>query len=423
MLHQWSVSAFAVSIMLSPEIISKAGSFYGRAGFFGFLLVGLILLLYILLVTQYQYLYSQRMGLASNDHLLRNVFGPIAAVFLLAVKIIALLFLATGLLVTSGYVFNEIFLYWFPNFGFAFILLICLVLLQWFGHKQIKMLQIVFSGLTFSGLLVLIIFGFLQKSFFGHFAGPEPISTDLLSVDIIFVPVIFFLGVDLGLIHLDNTPLIHSLKPMKHTIVIMGLFLLFWGLMALGHVPVEKLSQTTVSHVLIAKSVLGEKGRYIMGIVVISGTLAAINALLAAIKIQTRTLLKQQGVKRERQYPLLLILILGITIGVLMAKGLAGHDILENLITGALILWLISYAWIPLLNIIATIRSPKHLDRHFLFILLKQLLVFLPIILSVMIFIATSKKPEIILKLISIAFTISFVIGAAFNLRTRTITK
>ena len=77
-----------------------------RSDFTGFFLVGLNIFLYILLSSQYQNFFSQRVGFASNDHLLRNAFGPLPGFFPLAVKIIALLFLSTGPLVSAGFVFK-----------------------------------------------------------------------------------------------------------------------------------------------------------------------------------------------------------------------------------------------------------------------------------------------------------------------------
>jgi hypothetical protein len=48
----------------------------------------------------------------------------------------AVVFLATGLLVSSGFAFNEIFVYWFPNFGFAYLFLAILCSLQFFPKKN-----------------------------------------------------------------------------------------------------------------------------------------------------------------------------------------------------------------------------------------------------------------------------------------------
>ncbi|MCI5147360.1 MAG: hypothetical protein D3923_17980 [Candidatus Electrothrix sp. AR3] len=49
---------------------------------------------------------------------------------------------ATALLVTAGYTFNEVFLYWFPNFGFAFLLLSLLTFLQLLSERIILSVQV-----------------------------------------------------------------------------------------------------------------------------------------------------------------------------------------------------------------------------------------------------------------------------------------
>ena len=59
-----------------------------------------------------------------ESQILRATFGPLVATVLpLCARVIYTVSAATGILAIAGYVFNEVFVYWFPNLGFSFCLL------------------------------------------------------------------------------------------------------------------------------------------------------------------------------------------------------------------------------------------------------------------------------------------------------------
>ncbi len=129
--------ALGAGWLLSPEALVIAGNSAGKLGWLTFPALAVAALLFGLsgnLLNQ-----SQLSAKDGNEYLLlQNTTGTIPAIALTLASCIPLVILAaTALLVTSGYTFNEVFLYWFPNFGFSFLLLTLLTLLQFFPKNYI----------------------------------------------------------------------------------------------------------------------------------------------------------------------------------------------------------------------------------------------------------------------------------------------
>jgi hypothetical protein len=118
---------------------------------------------------------------------------------------------------------------------------------------------------------------------------------------------------------------------------------IFWSMLSLQYVPAERLTSSTVPHMLTARKIFGETGRIVMGIAVISGVCGAVNMLfhltLASFsELSDRNLLPghSPGKLRRRRF----ILIFSFMIGVFLYGGLAGKEVLETYIQAALLLWL-----------------------------------------------------------------------------------
>lgn len=402
--------SFAAGIMLSPDMLSMIGKFFGSTGYWGFPLIGLSMIIYILLAVQYRSLLSIYPEASTEFDLFHFSGYSILLLIPIWVKITAFLFLATGFLVSSGFVFNEVFVYWFPNFGFAFLLLFILIGFQFFPQLVRIRLQSIFTALCIIGLLIIIGTGFII---------PEQeiqINTDLslphLGLKTVFVPLLFFIGMDMGIFAPGSSP--NSTKKWSGLfpgwmIPAMASMIILWGLTALNFVGMEKLSQTSISHIIIARNVLGDTGRLIMGGVIIFGTLSALHALLTSIHEQTVSIIKKTNNKKASWYAKISIVFWGLCVGILMARGLAGYDILETLISGSLILWLIAFSLIPILILFNKKQKKMNL-------LWKFSVVFLPLALSVIIFIATDEYSEFILKFVSIVIITSLIAGSLFKL-------
>ena len=194
---------------------------------------------------------------------------------LLASRLALVLILPCGLLVSAGYAFNEIFLYWFPNFGFAFLLLGGVTLLQLAGERFAGPAQPLFISVVLACLVFLCLAGL------GGSASSRPVSMD---TGIQFDPAVFF-GVLLLFLGVEMPPPATQRDSRLPAIAALffSLFLfLFWGMLSLLYVDGERLAASTTPHLLVAREILGNNGRILMGIIIISATCGTLSPIEVA---------------------------------------------------------------------------------------------------------------------------------------------
>jgi amino acid transporter len=113
---------------------------------------------------------------------------------------------------------------------------------------------------------------------------------------------------------------------------LVGLIFYLWGVVSLTYVSSRKLADTTIPYTIVAKAIMGQKGRICMGIVLLSGTCAAVNALFMGVSrmlagMSAQSLLPSLlGVAQNRAPVPLILLRLGT--GIMMAVGMAGEPVL-----------------------------------------------------------------------------------------------
>lgn len=348
--------SFGAGIMLSPDMISAVGRFFGRVGFSGIWILGAGAALYLVIASAYHgfRLRQQATGFTTGSReagFLRNVYWVIVCA-----RFLAALFLTTGLLVSSGFVFNEVFVYWFPNFGFAFILLGLLVGFQFLPDRTIRGLQAGFAGLAVAGMGLLIIAGLAGNE--ANISGTL-LNSPAFNWQAVALPGLFFIGFDLGT---DDEKKLNQGAFGRFSVVILGMTAIFllWGVTALLLVPQEKLADSTISHMLVARASLGDTGRMVMGAMVIAGSLAAVQALFYRLRKDFTSLFRWSETPRKARW---LVLIPGVAVGALMAGGLAGYELLENLIFVTFILWLASYFILLVVGILFQ-SLPKPHENH-----------------------------------------------------------
>ena len=337
--------ALGAGWLLSPESLVIAGNAAGTMGWMTLPLLASIALLYTVcgkLINS-----SQLPNTENREHLmLQSMIGKIPATgFTIAASIPLLVLAATALLVTSGYTFNEVFLYWFPNFGFSFLLLALLTILQFFPEKFIYRAQICFVSLAAGGLLILSFYGIAAaevpvSQVFQQSGGFSPSSSAIL--------LLLFVG--------STSASFTNEKQQPSLLLPVAGFMLFfcWVLVSLAYVNPERLASSTIPYMTAARKIMGDPGRQIMGIVIISGTCAAITGLMllckrmlcGITKIESKDIVNCKTLRWG--FPLFIAIITGI----LMATGLAGDDLLEVLLRGALVLWLLHYTLLCLAAII-----------------------------------------------------------------------
>lgn len=127
--------------------------------------------------------------------------------------------------------FNEVFVYWFPNLGFSFCLLGVVVGLNWAGPRVAALAQLSFVALALGGVLCLSAIGLL-----GLGQAPSVVEATSLSSSVTFrgllTGLLLFVGFELALFtpqHMTGATS-HPGRLMAMRIVLAGLVFGVWGL-------------------------------------------------------------------------------------------------------------------------------------------------------------------------------------------------
>lgn len=343
--------AWVVGMLLAPDNLILLGNGAGSVG------AGIVLLLigsvcvYILHSRCYKNIAAYRQGPAGEFQWISDTLNSAAAViFSIVPRVLTAVFLATATLVASGFVFNEVFVQRFPNFAFAFLLLGALLAINLYSRKLSGKIQLLLCAAAIGGLLILSVTGIFKLLKAGETLHTVAILPPLKGS---FSVLLLFIGFDLLTLsreqYADNAP--HLQRPLLLGLLLAGTIFGLWGAASFLFVPSEQLADTTIPHILAAKKILGQTGRIIMGVVIIAGTGAAVNALFRAIgemiaDLSTKKILP--FLPRFFNRPFWTIILLALATATMMAFGFAGTDALDTYIQGSLILWLLNYALLNL---------------------------------------------------------------------------
>jgi len=149
-------------------------------------------------------------------------------------------------------------------------------------------------------------------------------------------------------------------------IVLVGAVFCLWGFVSISYVSSERLSDTTVPYSLAARAIMGQKGRVLMGVVLLAGACSAVNVLLFAVSRMMAAMANHGllpsflGRARERAPVPLLILVL--CIAAMMAHGMGGEPELEVYTRAGLLFWLLNYGAVHLSVLIMRRRTAHHAD-------------------------------------------------------------
>ncbi len=325
--------------MLSPDALVMLGNSFGQGGMIFVAPFALGLILSTLAIILIHHPATEHTSGNPFTRLATETGGIPAMTLTLASRLGLVLLLPTGMLVTAGFIFNETFVYWFPNFGFSFLLLGVILALHLTGDHVVLAVQPFFIGLTMCCLLLLCLAGLFgpQES---QTAPTEPGSIFSFFIPLATTSLLLFMGYDQQdvLAAPDNRGyLIWSIAA--------GFFLLtLWGFVSLNHVPGAKLANSTIPYTISAREILGQPGRIIMGIAVISGTCGVVNGLY---RMASRSLQQMADhfslpffihpAVKQKIWPI----VFSLTITMFLAFGLAGSENLETFIFGVLLFWLL----------------------------------------------------------------------------------
>lgn len=334
--------SWMLGLLLAPHALALLGNLAGAYQYFFFIWLALAAWLYWVNAQSINQVFDASQ--TSYPGNLRMVLIWI----LTASRLVSAITLSTVLLVTAGFVFNETFVYWFPNFAFAFILLGGVLAVHLWSRDTAQKLQVGAVLFLLLGLVSLITMGLWgyngQRAFTVGMAAafkPHGIASTLL----------LFAGFDLVLNPFrTNSP--SNVRTMQWTLVAAALVMGVWAMMSLLYVPAAKLTDSFIPHLLAARSIQGEAGRAIMGAVVITGSAAAVNALFKSLS----DLFAEFGVRwsRGRDYKWLQVLerpavwtsFIAATVGLMMAGGMAGTESIDLYVRFGFILWIFSYGGI-----------------------------------------------------------------------------
>jgi amino acid transporter len=368
--------AWMMGLFVSPEALLLQGGIAGWSGF-GFIFpLAAGLALHWLNAAGNRPDKDSAQTPSGEIQLLTDAWGPFAASWLLlmARPVVAVL-LATAVLVTSGFVFNEVFLYWFPNFGFAALLLVVILTINLAGPRVAAAAQVMFSGTAIIGLAGLALIGLINLS--DAPTNPSPVLSDSSSHSI-GLAVMAFVGYDM----LRYTH--HGLDPpgltpaVKTALIAGGLLLVLWNTATVFAVAPSRLLNTSIPHILAAKAILGPAGRIVIGVVAIAGSAAAVNYLFQSVARMFAIMAQHQLLPavfaRSISRPVLALSGLAAATGLLMAAGFAGTDLLDVSLRASLMLWLVFYALTNLARHFEELHEPiqenqlsstRHAIRHF----------------------------------------------------------
>jgi hypothetical protein len=141
-----------------------------------------------------------------------------------------------------------------------------------------------------------------------------------------------------------------------------------WAVVSLLFVPAAKLSSSYIPHLLVARSVQGEAGRAMMGVVVIAGSVAAVNTLFKSLADLFAGFGSQWCRKSERKWvkvferPGVWIFFITAAVGLMMAVGMAGTEDIDLFVRIGFVLWIFYYGGINFSVLVAKQRISSTFD-------------------------------------------------------------
>jgi amino acid transporter len=353
-------AAWVTGMLFAPDNLIVLGNSAGGAGAGFILLLFIAVLVYLSHLRNYMKIAAFKPGAAGEFEWLADNLNPAAAaVFSIVPRILSAVCLATATLVAAGFVFNEVFVRQFPNFAFAFLMLGILLAINLYQRNLSGKIQILLSGTAVAGVFILAVLGILAWLKTYQVAYPVLVMPSWKSA---FSVLLLFVGFDL--LYFIPNPYTRNPSVFGRYLVVgllvAGITFCLWGVASFLHVSPERLTGTYIPHILAAKAIWGQSGRIIMGLVIICGTGAAVNALFSAVAGMMADLSRKDSLSflpRVFSRSAVTLILLTTVTALMMALGVAGTDELDTYLRSGLILWLLNYAVIHLAFLIGGVRQ------------------------------------------------------------------
>lgn len=348
--------ALAAGLMFTPDMLTLFGNSLGTVGWVFLLMTPVALVVHLATVHSFQQLDSP-----AGSHLvgLQNYLGRRSvAVIALSGKLPFAVCASAALAVTAGFAFNEVFVYWFPNFAFAFLLLGATAAVNLISRTAAQATQVIAISTVCIGMIVLCGAGLSHL--------PGEIGAHAFKFDFNYrylaAAFVVLIGYDLGLyVYGNERNGSRRSEAMVAAVVGGALIVALWGLAAMSVVSPEKLESSTVPYMTAARKALGQPGRYIMGTVAIAAVFSAINSMMHSVSMMASQLAYNYIDNQRSDNPILIrpvtVLLIAGASAFLMALGFAGEPHLETWIRASIILWLIYYMFVNISAIRAMHQS------------------------------------------------------------------
>jgi hypothetical protein len=347
-------ACMSMGFMISPMSLEILGNSVGSVGYLLFWSLLLCAIINLWTAQLYTRFHHPAVSAESNKNSKNDSFG-ILPTFQIASQVPFSIGASTLILATTGYAFNEIFFYWFPNLLFSVCFLILIVVVNLINRSVTRGFQALAVSLFVGSMLLLLILGVFNWE-----------KADLENQSMAHMPYLewrpmllvfwLFMAAELSIYQdkvLQNS---HAFK----SSLIMAFFACFvifllWGYTSLNFASPERLAESTVPHSLVARAISGENGRKILGIAIFAGSFASVNTLLAGVASVEASMAGSRQIfsmlNRKVLGSNLAMMILFIGILCMLLTGMAGKEITKTLTYSAFYIWLISYAGFNLVTI------------------------------------------------------------------------
>lgn len=322
----------AMGFLLSPRALMISGSGIGLASYWYFAVIA------FLLATHVATLPSRA---SSCECTCTNILESVGY----GVRFFALVFFSCSILGVAGYAFNEVFLYWFPNFLFSFIVLACSFLTSLTPSGTARKIQLT--------AIITILAGIVFLSAASLWAPvPEEASSHYFLIPYGLFPfsdgLVFMAPLLIGYeLYAAGTKDKTSGTSYALALCMAVLFLSIFAYAALSVSGTERLADSTVPYMVGARRILGQTGRYIMGGIIILGSYVAFTTILLFLKapfiklVDSRPSTKLSCSNMGKQ--IFATVIPALTVSILLLRGYAGEPITESYIAGGFALWFVFY--------------------------------------------------------------------------------
>ncbi|MFN2358666.1 MAG: hypothetical protein ABR534_13110, partial [Desulfotignum sp.] len=193
-------AACCLGIAVSPDTLVMLANVAGHTGYYSIGLLLQAMAVFMVFAGLFTSLGAASFDSASEARLLQKFSGPLPVYLPFVVRIFAVLFVSTGVLVSSGFVFNEVFWHRFPNFAFAFLLLAILCILHLTRIFVALHAQIWLVATAIFGMVLLIVYGLWSGE-----PMPQEAWKKMPGAGVVFLPFLLWIGMDLGFFPLAGT--------------------------------------------------------------------------------------------------------------------------------------------------------------------------------------------------------------------------